>query len=619
MDFPFKIEYNLSEIGLGGRRELTVTGGLMTLIGPNGSGKSQFLHAIRLALVNLPKRRQTRLLSANRLSYLEPFRSNYNGHTGGTPRYDQAHFGGKSWQDHRLHSETAIGDFHALAERPDLLIKVSERLHRLFGRQMILEWDEGHLKACFTRPGQDGRYSAASEASGLLEIVSLLAALYDETVSMLLLDEPEVSLHPQLQRFLLDEVRAVAGDPDVPGKKLVFMATHSAHMITLQQPEDVVSVLFCSGIEQPMHQVTADSEWFKGKRFRALLAGAGDEWKTALFSITPFLVEGPSDAIVCRAVERKLQLGAHARGVDIVPVMGKGNLVIGLRLLEHVGRRPVILADTDALADDLDLVNALNENPDASGEARTKGASSPIELARPLRCDFCRLVDTSWSDIARNAEQHLYWTQKTADVPDQVARRRAALSTLLVGDPRDFDEEWVAIRQRFDALLEVLAAAGCFVLRRGPIESYYLSSQHTTSIGKPSSAVEEAEEIQAAERSAVEANYGDVVGALRYAGHAEPPDEARLVRETLLSAVTPVLASLERMTSSEDVAIMARQYAGDRASIFSFTLHETDGGRAVEVDLNTGILEVHGFPIVLSGGCNPLQAVAETIIPKRRS
>ena len=41
----------------------------------------------------------------------------------------------------------------------------------------------------------------------------LLTHLYDDQHQCLIIDEPELNLHPQYQAFFLQEVRKVAGDP----------------------------------------------------------------------------------------------------------------------------------------------------------------------------------------------------------------------------------------------------------------------------------------------------------------------------------------------------------------------------------------------------------------------
>ena len=54
-----------------------------------------------------------------------------------------------------------------------------------------------------------------------------MAALFDEVVEVLLIDEPEVSLHPQLQSYLLREMKSAAKRYN----KTIIISTHSAEMI----------------------------------------------------------------------------------------------------------------------------------------------------------------------------------------------------------------------------------------------------------------------------------------------------------------------------------------------------------------------------------------------------
>lgn len=66
------------------------------------------------------------------------------------------------------------------------------------------------MKVFFGKSGGNSEYSVAVEASGLVNIISILAALFDETIEILLIDEPEVSLHPQLQSYLFREMTRAA-------------------------------------------------------------------------------------------------------------------------------------------------------------------------------------------------------------------------------------------------------------------------------------------------------------------------------------------------------------------------------------------------------------------------
>ncbi|MFW2608594.1 AAA family ATPase, partial [Aliarcobacter butzleri] len=84
--------------------------------------------------------------------------------------------------------------------------------------------------------------------SGLLHLVAMLSALYDDEVGCLLIDEPEVSLHPQLQSFLLSEIIKVAGANTEQGKKLIFISTHSTEFIELSSVEQLSCIVFCKDI-----------------------------------------------------------------------------------------------------------------------------------------------------------------------------------------------------------------------------------------------------------------------------------------------------------------------------------------------------------------------------------
>jgi predicted ATPase len=344
MSFPVTVNYQIPELFGSVEQSITLHGGLTTFVGPNGSGKTQVMRHLKKELEQHAGGRKVRYLSGGRLAHLESFRSDYDGHRGGRPRYDDAQFGGKNFRGGRHSAETAIGDFHTLSVRPDLQIKVTERLRSLFNRDMYLDWDAGNLKVTFSRIDTDGSpYSSAREASGLLHLVVVLAALYDDEVGVLLLDEPEVSLHPQLQAFLLREIQSVAGDPEDPQKKIVVIATHSTAFIDIRGPEDLTRIVFFADAVIPPLQVAPDAEELKSRNLQSLLTRLGQSHKEAFFSSRPMLVEGPSDAIICNALSHRLNLYLGVAGTQIVPVIGKGSMPAVTKLMRLTGKTPVVL------------------------------------------------------------------------------------------------------------------------------------------------------------------------------------------------------------------------------------------------------------------------------------
>ena len=125
-------------------------------------------------------------------------------------------------------------------ERKDVFIKVSERLSVLFNRNIFIRWDAGQMKVFFGKTDSEQEYSVAAEASGLVNVISILAALFDEVVEVLLIDEPEVSLHPQLQSYLLREMKSAAKRYN----KTIIISTHSAEMIELNSASELCNFVF---------------------------------------------------------------------------------------------------------------------------------------------------------------------------------------------------------------------------------------------------------------------------------------------------------------------------------------------------------------------------------------
>jgi energy-coupling factor transporter ATP-binding protein EcfA2 len=329
LGFPFQVNAHIESHNGAINRTFAIHSGLTVLIGPNGSGKTHLLRGLIKTSVPHAGGKHVRFISAGRIGVLENFRSDYDGQRG-TPRYDAATYGTKGDASRRHKIETMVGDFQTLAARADIYIKIQERLRKLFKRDLFIEWEGGNLKISFATLAIDSRpYSSGREASGLMHLVAILAALYDDEIGVLLIDEPEVSLHPQLQAFLLREILGVADLPSAgTNKKLVIIATHSTEMIRIAAPRDLLSLVFCYDLNANLVQVSPGAGELQNKKIQGLIARLGQEHKLSLFCKRPLLVEGPSDAIICTALANKLDLNLEAAGSQLLPVVGKGQMPI---------------------------------------------------------------------------------------------------------------------------------------------------------------------------------------------------------------------------------------------------------------------------------------------------
>lgn len=612
MSFPLELTALINSHNGNFTRKFTLNRGLTVLLGPNGSGKTHLLRGLKQSLDQHMNGKRVRFLSAGRMGLLERFRSDYDGHYGGSPRYDDATFGSKGDAARRHQMETLNGDFQTLAERADILIKIQERLRKLFQRDVLIDWDGGRLKISFSRLNIEAKpYSSGREASGLMQLVGILAALYDDEVGALLLDEPEVSLHPQLQAFLLNEIISVSGHPGAEGnKKIVIIATHSTEMLQIKSPEDLLSLVFCYDLMADPVQIPHDADELKNKKVQSLIARLGQEHKLSLFSKRPLLVEGPSDVIICSALGGKLDMHLEAAGSQLLPVIGKGQMPTVGKLLRLLGKTPVALADADGIADGLELVNSyLNGNPTADKRASSLGFSSANQMAGAIYADYCKLVDSRWDEISPQAKVHPYWVNRNADEEVQAKRRSAFCALFTTEDIRlsklATDGAWTNIKARFIALLELLEQCGLFILRRGSIESYYLSSDQFTSIGKPSAAVSEIDHLNQLAPQDIHTAYSDVVRCIQHASSAEVICEADALRDLLLSVVAPAHARFKSGDLSPNFNVLAKSILGERSKIFGLVVK----GEKLVVSIESKILNVKGFPVALGKDDDVLKSI----------
>lgn len=274
MDYPKVL--NLKVGNVFGEQEVQVTlySGFTTFVGTNAAGKTQILKALRDKLRSTGSK--VRYLSSNRIGTMEQYRSKTNQYN---YSLDKFNIGDQDAKKVRQQIETATGDFFTMDECKDVYIKVAERLSVLFGRQIFIRWDAGNMKVFFGKTGREDEYSVAAEASGLVNVISILAALFDENIEVLLIDEPEVSLHPQLQSYLLREMKTVVKEYG----KTIIISTHSAEMIEINKAEELSNYVFFKRNELPK-QIDPNAEELKSKQLQDFILRMSITYKEAFFA-----------------------------------------------------------------------------------------------------------------------------------------------------------------------------------------------------------------------------------------------------------------------------------------------------------------------------------------------
>lgn len=609
--WPINVEYSLVD-NLSTKASIQVGPGITTLVGPNGSGKTRALRAIKLKLTSengiTAHNRRVHFLSAGRCSPFESYRSSSESPHG--VNSDDAAIGHVSYFDRWWDFESVTGVLMVLDRRPDLKLKIEARLQQLFDRSVELKWSQNGMTVRITSvTGGDG-YAANHEASGILQVVALLSAIHNDEIGALIIDEPEISLHPQHQAFLLEEMELVAGDPNNPKKKLIIIATHSPSMLPLRRIEELSKIIFFNSAQQIPAQISKNLDILKSKKLTALIARLSATHRTAMFAEHVLLVEGPSDEIIVTQLARKFGLRLLARNAQILPVTGKGEFIEAAKLFRLMNKRVSVLADLDALADENNLVNYFSELPEAGAIADQIGRTNLADLDRDLRVEITTFITDFKKEVDIAAENYLDWSSKDSGADTKC---RVTLARILT-DPTSFGTEASSraesLCRKYDVLLNALHNLGCFFLRRGAIENYYGSIEEIGT-GKPDRAALEAAGFDVREMQDLSTRYRDVYAALYYAAPNQLVDEDHLLRMKLGAILTPVMLGMTLNSSDQQLDVLARSTIGIDATVFKLTNKSTEQKLKLGVDIVSPLFERAAFPFEISPSENPF-----TVVPK---
>ena len=318
-------------------------GDINYLVGPNGSGKSQFTKSLQEALRLSGFR--TRLLGTDRLAGMEQvnaFASIFNNPFSAGLAKNQ--FGNLKQAGV---SGAGIDAIVLLEERMDLLIQVEATLSHLFNREVVLEWDSGRLVPKARSRGNNALYRLdREECHGIKELLVLLTHLYDDQSQVLIIDEPELNLHPQYQASFLEEVRKVAGDPTLgENKKALFLVTHSPFILDLRSINDLRSI------------ISFDLEYSVPKQVHGLDMSCSESFvrrlsahhKQLFFSDNPVFVEGIHDAWMVQGILEQMGVSIYGAGSCVIDANGVEEINQYLKLCQGLGKNAHFLYDLDAL------------------------------------------------------------------------------------------------------------------------------------------------------------------------------------------------------------------------------------------------------------------------------
>lgn len=370
-----------------------------------------------------------------------------------------------------------------LEERPDLRIQVEATLSQLFGRRIRLEWDSGNLKAMSTidRTGDSYRLDR-DECHGIKELFVLLTHLYNDEHSYLIIDEPELNLHPQFQAFFMQEVRRIAGEP-VKGsnRKVIFLITHSPFILDFRTVEDIRSVISFSSDHSQPRQIL-DIEEAEAARLSSLVPRLNVHHKQLFFADSPIFVEGILDARLLNSIQECRGVSIAGAGSCIIDAGGCEEVNKYLTLCLKLGKKAHFVYDLDTLFSG-NLRQCLKGDEDVKGFLAAAGVGPNFarycgELDASLTKAIADIqASTAAGEVKRLRDYFEELGPRGDWSTDAVAKARVALLTALSCWPAEMsvvlDKDHVAgIKGRMVQIVAALREKNIHLLPGGTLERY---------------------------------------------------------------------------------------------------------------------------------------------------
>jgi len=187
-------------------------------------------------------------------------------------------------------------------------------------------------------------------ASGLYEILFLLTTIIGENGKILLLDEPELHLHPTMQKRILN----LLSESKVQSGNQIVMITHSPYLVSKEEIDTTWRFSKTESGTKAHNLGRVFLELESQEQQKLTMNLSSPIIRSLLFSRGVIFVEGLSDKIVVEQVDRYLSNKNKGANIDenewsIIDIGGKKSLSKFIILSRMMGIPNVAVMDYDAL------------------------------------------------------------------------------------------------------------------------------------------------------------------------------------------------------------------------------------------------------------------------------
>lgn len=389
-------------------------------VGRNGSGKSRTARSVagRVAV--------SKVMETDRLVNLMSFNSytwganprDFKGIPLGEDDLRQMRqvFGGR---------KSATEELYALREQPDVWLKVAAFLKRSLGRTIQLREASGFLDPHVLMGGTE--YSLfREEGHGLRELVLLLAATYRDDWALLVVDEPELHLHPSMARLWLAELERECVDR----KRYSLVVTHEPSLLRMRDASQLETVWHFQAGYAPKCFAQAFFDEQKGTRtdkrrnqISASLQKNPDLVSQLVFSPRPVLVEGVHDVAALSASMERTKESEVVAQTDLAPCGGSTEVALWFEIAHELDIDVRAVADLDACLEPT-VQRVMDSSPEVTQRYRNELFQEPpktSEILKPLISEMRK------AGISASPKDRAKWLADSVPPDTAHAKRRDKL------------------------------------------------------------------------------------------------------------------------------------------------------------------------------------------------
>jgi predicted ATPase len=442
------------------------------LVGPNGTGKTREL---------------SRLCEAHDGFYVPKQRTN------NVKQFNESQttqFSTESKKHSKNHPDQVA--MSLLREDAKLRYTVFQILSRKLGRNFSVEIIERTEKFKITS-GLDNnffetvaisRYDFEGESAGLRELLIILTFINSGISNKYFIDEPELSLHPEAQRFLKNEMLRLSKDKNIE----FWLATHSPIFFAPETIEELEQATFfsdpqLSGGTKPDFTVLTPGQ--KIHLEKSLLRLDSEKW-LLVHSKAVIFCEGFRDKVIFKKVLEKCDIDISRNDFSIVETGGKDDFSTLHLLCQAIAKPSFYIGDLDCLIESK-LLDKFDTHPIIIKELAGIATSIQDYIHKNilnnlgiLQEALLKVDDTHFqkTDTDKKIYSHLQRIAKKTDnsksLTLELINKYPALTKAILNDPK-LDAIVELLVDSTAKSLSILSQVGFFIIPTGSLETFYQS------------------------------------------------------------------------------------------------------------------------------------------------